>query len=99
MSSQVLGISELGPRHARSVLGGVRSGSKTKCAARLPDPDRRYTEQSPGRVSSVSGVQRISFIVFKKAVALTCATWFDVEERKPLSDHPLHARACFREQH
>ena len=36
--------------------------------------NRRYTKQSSGRVSSVSGVCGIIFFVFKQAVALTNTT-------------------------
>ena len=42
---------------------------------------RIYTTESSGRVSSVSGVCGILFVVSKQAVALTYATWLDVKER------------------
>ena len=52
----VLDIGELGPTHVRSVLGGVRSGSKRQDLSALLDnlvlTVRWCFEQSPGRVSS-----------------------------------------------
>ena len=86
----VLGISKVGPTHARSVLGGVRSGgSKNQVLCSITcDPGRWYIEQSPGRVSSLSGVWTgDSYVPFSKELyVVTCcvviySTWCYIEER------------------
>lgn len=91
-----LEIGERGPRHARSVFDGVRSGDSKKPCAFLDQLILNVGILGNLRAATplYQMCEGLFVAVVKRGIALPCTTWCDVEETiSSLSDHLVHAHA------